>query len=312
MGLTALVNYQEIVEKKQEQQYNFIKTFKPRNNVEEKFLTFFMSEYAKTKQSLNVVADMLEIQLDNASKNDKLHLTDIRAFNMKLKGKTAIVIAYGASLRLDLEHLKKIKDKYSLIAVDRACEYLRSHGIKPQYYVCVDSRSKSEWLGDYEYDNCVLFAFSGASNEFCHRFVELGGKVCFFVNPCRANTHLSIFQEIGHEYPIIPISGNVGQSALVIADFLLDCKKILLLGFDFGYNEWYYPDRYTEQSTDQLQPFTRTKTDIIGQQLITNDEFLSYILYTKEWIYERKIQDKVINCSSYGLLDIKLDKIINY
>lgn len=307
-----MVDYQLAVRQKQAQIKETLTTRQPSTELEKQFFIFMRSEYIKNQQSLNVAADMLEIQIENAKRNHKINIDDIRLYDNKHTKKTAVVVAFGASLRHDIDHLIKVKDKYLIVAVDRAAEYLMQRGVKPKYFVCCDCRSKAEWLGSYDYSGCVLLAFMGTSADYCERFVELGGQVSFFLLPCRVLTHLTISDIIGYELPLIPVSGNVSQAAVVLADFLLGCRKMLLLGFDYGHDgAWYYPDELIAD-TDQKVDGMRTITDITGQQFYTNDEFLTYILYLKEWIFERKLDDKVINCSTYGLLDIKRDKFINY
>ena len=262
-------------------------------------------EVAKNQQTINYYNSSADMIRENAKNNITIEHNYIDELHQKHKGQTVIIIAFGPSLMKNIDVLFALREKYIIIAVDRAIGYLFEHGIRPDYYVTCDAYCDSDWIPDVDLAGIKLISLIMSNYGFNNRFKTLCGEVYFFQSLDRAGIWREISALAG-DLPYLNCSGNVGHAALMVGIYLFEAEKAVLCGFDNSFNSYYYPDK-----SDAPQGTLQT-VDINGDDVFTLDEFLSYNYYMTETIMNGN-EDKVVNCTEGGILKIKHhDKLINY
>lgn len=293
---------------KNDKQLDFLVRLHKKNGTYRQLIEGLAVEVAKNYQSINSYKESAAQVHYNAKMNITLRNNNLIDLHGKFKAKTAICVAFGPSLEKNIDHLFKIKDKYKIIAVDRAIDYLSKRGIKPDYYVTLDAFADSAWIPETDLCGVKLLAIAGSNYGFNKKFTEQGGDLYLFVSIDRMDAYKEIL-EITGDLPYMSCSGNVGHGALSASIYLFQSKKTILVGFDNAFNDKYYPDMETPDFGDKL----RETIDIYGNKTNTLDEFVSYNYYMQETILTAENCDKVVNCTEGGILAIKnIDKLINY
>jgi len=271
----------------------------------EDFSKRFM-EHVSTRLSINHYEQQREIQFANARENMLVKHKNINDLIGKYKNRTTISVAFGPSLSKNIDHLIKIKDKYKIISVDRAYDYLRQRGIETDVVVACDALIHEQYLGDHPITKSKLIAHVGTNPDYVKKFIDLGGEVYFYISTHRFGLHAELSKLTGLR-ACLNVGGNVGNAGVTVALDLLTVKKLLLVGYDHSFGEYYYPG--IKRNIENQKVTTDINGDLVYVELAMgwyNDLLIKYI-------YEKGKTDKVVNCTEGGILDIPLkSSLSNY
>lgn len=148
------------------------------------------------------------------------------------KGKTAVVVSAGPTLDINIETLKKNRDKYVLFVVGTAVKTLYKNGIKPDFVVIIETYNSARQLEGLDLED-VNFITEPYSHYALRNF-----KFKQIFSHISANTPVNhLWAEIsGLEIDEYWSKGTVSYTALNCAR-LLGCSKIILVGQDLAYIE---------------------------------------------------------------------------
>lgn len=178
-------------------------------------------QYAKLKftdLANNHTRPFVEAQLKNAPRNNY----PIKNLRLRLKGKTAVVIAGGPSLDTLIDWIKQHRDELYIFAVGRVSRRLHQEGLTPDFIVSVDPHELS-------YDNSKQMFY------FAQQSILLA---CYHIAPRLLSQWSGTSAYFGELYPWQEMTGNssspgptVLHSAIVQAAYL-GCEQIYLAGAD--------------------------------------------------------------------------------
>lgn len=241
---------------------------------ENEYFKFVMEDWNIRK---SVSEDLLKL-LDNNSKIN-LHNDDpnVGVLFQKFKGLPVIIVSTGPSLDLNIEYLKRAKDKALIFAVGSSLRPLLLRGIIPDLFIIIDpnpaTRYQIEGFENMEIP-MIYLASAYASTVSAYK----GPKII----ACNKKDQLRGEKE---EYIVDP-GGSVATAALDIA-IKMGFDIIILVGQDLAFTNGRNHAQYGTQmdiNTKELKNMRR----VIGQNgeiLYTTLGLLSY----KYWI-ERRIE----------------------
>lgn len=138
-----------------------------------------------------------------------------------------IVVAAGPSLELNVDVLKKVKDKAVILAVDTSLNCLYEHGIEPDFAVTLDVH-KPMFLFENPLGKTVPMIISISGNPSVVEYSE--GKKIFF----DYTNFLGKVKYGANYYNGINPSGSVATATFEIARYM-GAKTIILVGQDLAY-----------------------------------------------------------------------------
>lgn len=154
-------------------------------------------------------------------------LNDIKAFIPNHA--PAVLIAAGPSVEANIIHLKKMKGKAVLFAVDRILDYLLECGIEPDFVITVDPEKEIEYFSPREDITIPLICYTESNHNILKH--HQGKKIM-----CSKSPFLDEFYKLTNKpIPTLLPSGSValiGFSVCVDLGF----KKIILVGQDLAYD----------------------------------------------------------------------------
>ncbi len=171
----------------------------------------------------------LENMLDNV--NEIVNNPGINLLYDKFKGKPAIVVATGPSLKKNVELLKGLEDKALIISVDASFKYLMKQGIKPHMVTSLEREHEVQQFFDGldidDVENVYMTACPVLYNHVYKSYV--GPQIIVYRN-------FDHFKWLEIERGILDIKLSSSNMAFKIAD-ALGCNPIILIGQDLAYGE---------------------------------------------------------------------------
>ena len=168
------------------------------------------------------------------------------------KGKTALVVGAGPSLKHAIPHLKRLQETCIIICVGRVFKPLKAAGVNPHYTISVEMFG---W-------DCEIF--KGLSKEDC------GSTVMAYASVCAPDTvkawpgkktclwDIETAKMMKRDDAIL--GGNsVAHHMLNFAAQILGCDPIVLVGIDLGYTE---PKTHIDGSTPETWPDEIKKKEV--------------------------------------------------
>ena len=149
-------------------------------------------------------------------------------------GTPALVLAAGPSLDLLMPHLKNLRDKFLIIAVDTSLNACVLSGVEPDFLIVVDP----QYWNTRHLDKMALGSCAVVSELSTHPavFRKAMGQLYF----CSSIFPLSrYFEEVLGDWGRLGAGGSVSTTAWDFAR-LLGCRPILFAGLDLG-----FPDKAT-------------------------------------------------------------------
>ena len=185
-----------------------------------------------------------------------------------------IVVAAGPSLELNVDVLKKAKDRAVILAVDTSLSCLYEHGIEPDFAVTLDVH-KPMFLFDNPLGKTVPMMVSISGNPSVIEYSE-GKKVFFdytnFLGKVKYDTN---------NYAGISPSGSVATATFEIARYM-GAKTIILVGQDLAYkgDKSHVLGLELYKNHDK---FTSVEGNN-GEQLWTRHDWFSFLLWFEKEI----------------------------
>lgn len=291
---------------------NYDKVYEKEYNSFKKKLLHY-SEICIYNMSTQMVFSLsLVKQFFNNIKNikDSNYIGDIKNI---YKDFPAIIVSGGPSLSKNIHLLKKVKDRFVIIASSRTLKALLDIGIDPDFVCTIDPGEFSvEFVKNLPVSNTLL-AFAEVSNS--KTISEFKGRKIFYGE--KFNFGNSIDGILGREVDTLWQGGSVAHTCTGLARYL-GCNPIILIGQDLAYTDKKYHSDIVNFSGDN-NLITEDDNmffveDIYGDKVLTNKELDFYRKKFEEYI-ERNQEVKIINgteggANINGAEALKLNEII--
>ena len=190
-----------------------------------KFKTMFTLD---TNMILNVGIDFLFAVLNNLRYT--LKTTPLKELQNIYQDKTALVISAGPTLDVNIETIKKNKDKVVIFCVGQALKTLLKHEITPDFINIEEVQDVSGQIRDFDLSNINLI-LAPYAHETIFKF-KTKQKFLFPSETTKGGRYWSHLT--GMDVSDYKIKGTVSYQALSSAK-MLGCKKIILVGQDLAY-----------------------------------------------------------------------------
>ena len=171
----------------------------------------------------------LENMLDNIS--EIVNNPGINLLYDKFKGKPAIVVATGPSLKKNVDLLKGLEDKALIISVDASFKYLMEKGIKPHMVTSLEREHEvQQFFDEFDPEDVKNIYMTACPVLFNHVYKSYTGpQIIVYRN-------FDHFKWLEIERGILDIKLSSSNMAFKIAD-ALGCDPIILIGQDLAYGE---------------------------------------------------------------------------
>ena len=215
-----------------------------------------------------------EIMAQNFQSNC-LNVADLNLINIKNSidnEKIACLVSSGPSLNQTVEWLKKRKNTFILCA-GSALRILKENHVRPDAVIVSDPQifvqNQLENM-DYSYP---LFYLSTANNQAINK--HRGNKTILLQKGYRKAEQLA--DEVN--YPLIDVGGSVATVGFSLLE-LLEFKKIVLFGQDFGFSEEMTHARgSTSGRAISKNENLRTVISNSGNNIFTTENLYSYLIW---------------------------------
>lgn len=183
--------------------------------------------------NVNTVIKKAPQALNNTYANLKkvLNLPYIMQYKDIYKGKTALIISAGPSLKDNIETIKNNKDKFVIFCVNVAMEYVINSGIEPDFIIDIEAVGADYQYKDIDISNSYLIL-----EPFSHylKYDIQAKKVITYISK---NNFLNGWLRSGLEIDDnLETMGTVSYTALDCA-YIMGFDKIILIGQDLAYKD---------------------------------------------------------------------------
>lgn len=170
------------------------------------------------------------------------------------KDKTALIVSAGPSLDLNMETIKKNRDKVVIFCVGTAFKALMKNGIKPDFLNVIEVHDCSGQVAGYDLSDINMILEPYTNNVF-HK-LNVKQKFIFPANSGHANIWWS--KIMGVDISPYFAKGTVSYEALYSAK-MLGFSKIILAGQDLAYvnNQCYSKDAAYSELIYNVNPETK-------------------------------------------------------
>lgn len=171
----------------------------------------------------------LENMLDNVS--EIVNNPGINLLYDKFKGKPAVIVATGPSLKKNMHLLKDLYDKALIISVDASFKYLMKNGITPHMVTSLEREHEvQQFFGDFDPEEVKDVYMTACPVLFNHVYQSYTGpKIIVYRN-------FDHFKWLEIDRGILDIKLSSSNMAFKIAE-ALGCDPIILVGQDLAYGE---------------------------------------------------------------------------
>lgn len=206
------------------------------------------AEYNTLRMSL---ANSIEIMLENIPYT--LEETPLYEVKDAYKGKTALIISAGPTLDLNIEAIKKNRDKVVIFCVGTAMKALMKNGITPDFLNMIEVNDCSGQIEGLDLSNINLI-LEPYTHTAIHR-LKTKNKFSFATGSSLTNICWS--KIVGGDTCQYTAKGSVSYEALYSAK-ILGFKTIILVGQDLAYvnNQCYSKDSAYSQLAYEINPET--------------------------------------------------------
>lgn len=208
-----------------------------------------MADYNTLKSG---ITQSIESILDNFAYT--LEETPLMEIKNLYEGKTALIVSAGPTLDLNIETIKKNRDKVVIFCVGTAFKTLATHGITPDFINLIEIHDCSGQVKGYDLSqiNLILEPYTHTS---IHK-LDVKQKFLFPSSSGHANNYWANITGVDIS-PYIS-KGTVSYEALFSAK-MLGCKKLILVGQDLAYvnNKCYSDSAAYSELTFEINPETK-------------------------------------------------------
>jgi len=231
----------------------------------------------------------LENMLDNVS--EIVNNPGINLLYDKFKGKPAIIVAAGPSLKKNMHLLKGLEDKALIISVDASFKYLMKNGIKPHMVTSLEREHEvQQFFDNFDPEEVKDVYMTACPVLFNHVYKSYTGpQIIVYRN-------FDHFKWLEIDRGILDIKLSSSNMAFKIAE-ALGCDPIILVGQDLAYGE----DGETHVTE---VPFSSEGEGIffvkgnVSDQVKTNTGWYNFLRAYEVDITQHK--GSVINCTEGG------------
>jgi len=187
-------------------------------------------QHFANKNTLSLVAPFA---LANSLKNLKYILKNNNISDLKdiYKGKTALCISSGPSLRENIELIKNNQNKFVLIAVNTALKLLKQYDIKPDFVVCIETGDTTAQYKDIDLSESHLILEGFCANPVFKTNAK--SKINYLSNTNFINPWIRNLLGLNDNLETL---GTVSYTALMSA-VEMGFEKIILIGQDLAYKD---------------------------------------------------------------------------
>jgi hypothetical protein len=238
-------------------------------------------------------------------KNSLLNLKQISgnsylsSYKDHFKGKPAILIAAGPSLKKQLPMLKQVQDQYILIAAGQTIKTLHANGIHPHFVVAADPQDAlQKYFDSDQFTREILLCLTVCSAEVVKRFP--GHKVFFQYTPKIDQALSDTLGTMG----TVSLGGSVANVSYSLARYF-GIEDIALVGQDLAFtNGESHTDGYVNKkilAENDMASNTRYRKvpGYYGDMVYTNRQMDTYRNWF-ELVLEKDKQVKLYNCTEGG------------
>jgi len=265
------------------------------------FVHVFGSVMTNQKMQINT----LDLHGEMTLKNSLLNLKQINgnsylsSYKDQFKGKPAILIAAGPSLKKQLPMLKQVQDQYILIAAGQTIKTLHANGIHPHFVVAADPQDAlQKYFDSDQFTREILLCLTVCSAEVVKRFP--GHKVFFQYTP---KIDQALSDTIG-TMGTVHLGGSVANVSYSLARYF-GIEDIALVGQDLAFtNGESHTDGYVNKkilAEDDMAKNNRYRKvpGYYGDEVYTNRQMDTYRNWF-ELVLEKDKQVKLYNCTEGG------------
>jgi len=265
------------------------------------FVHVFGSVMTNQKMQINT----LDLHGEMTLKNSLLNLKQINgnsylsSYKDLFKGKPAILIAAGPSLKKQLPMIKQVQDNFILIAAGQTIKTLHAHGIHPHFVVAADPQDAlQKYFDSDQFTREILLCLTVCSAEVVKRFP--GHKVFFQYTP---KIDQALSDTIG-TMGTVSLGGSVANVSYSLARYF-GIEDIALVGQDLAFtNGESHTDGYVNKkilAENDMATNTRYRKvpGYYGDMVYTNRQMDTYRNWF-ELVLEKDKQVKLYNCTEGG------------
>lgn len=209
----------------------------------------------------------------------------------KFKGKPAVIVATGPSLKKNMHLLKGLEDKALILSVDASFKYLMQNGIKPHMVTSLEREHEVQQFFDgFELDEVKDVYMTACPVLFNHVYESYSGPQII------SYRNFDHFKWLQIDRGILDIKLSSSNMAFKIAE-ALGCEPIVLVGQDLAYGE-------NDETHATPVPFSSEGEGIfyvkgnVEEQVKTNSGWYNFLKAYEVDISQHK--GKVINCTEGG------------
>jgi len=219
--------------------------------------------------------------------------------------KPVIVCGAGPSLKdtIDIILERKIRDRFTMIAVDTALKPLLRRGVVPNLVVTLDPegnlleatfRDCAEYREIVHFGKCALMAPSFAHRKLLRAWLDTFNRPVYIYNPLdQSNPAYEKLRQLYPRVPCYPSKPNVGQFSIDWA-YSHGAEVIAFAGLDLAYPAGQgYVDGVGHASTGLPADATLTLLDNAGNPVMTSHtlfyDHLSFVDLVRAHYCERRL-----------------------
>jgi hypothetical protein len=232
----------------------------------------------------------------------------------KYKNKTAILFAFGPSLKENIAEFKRLSDSgkidnYVIGCVDKAFITLCDNGVQPDFCVIADGSISDKWIINANPENikkCNLISNVYASPGWIKFWAKhsCDENIFWFLNKDNINTHHH-FGPKANYFEVIEAASNVGNTMAVFAIKIFGSRKVVLYAYDYSWKNGNYYGNGNHVRSNVLG--TNREIDINGDLVFVSDN----MKFSADWLtryVEYAYQNygaTIINRTGNGILDVR-------
>lgn len=195
------------------------------------------------KQSLSAIEQHRDVWKKHCKYVSKYDMKPLKDFFQSGVGRACLVVANGYSLELEMETIKKYRDRVDILCCDKSLGHLIKAGIKPQYCIVADANVNYEkymepWKDDLQ--DTVIFQNVCANTKW----VDNGNWKDRYFFVCKdAVGSEEVFSKLSGCKNFIAAGTNVSNGMVIFLTQsdnegrknFFGYDKILLIGFDYSW-----------------------------------------------------------------------------
>lgn len=215
------------------------------------------------------------------------------------EGIPAVIVGSGPSLEMDIEWLRKLKNRVMIIAAGSSVQGLVHHGIEPDLVVSMDPSPENDTIFSNVSSKNIPFLFIPT---ITHSVLDQGWEClthAFFSNDQITQYYL----DLTDEDPIFASTGTVTGTCIQAALYM-KCSEIVFVGQDFSYpNDQFYAQGVSHIDSDTLNQVVSDSDEwvenVAGGYNRTNKSML-VLKQSIEYLMDRFSFSEYYNASSVG------------